>query len=132
MAAIARNGAPEAKEPHTEKSTCINKHPRESQKDFPNEWAATQNSRKLYCVARSVLCELSESERRRTLKEAGENRGVGPAANILIGQRREKSERGDNSDEEKRQNRQRTHAAGVAMRDQHTDKGDSDCNSRNQ
>lgn len=86
----------------------------------------------LYCVAGPVLCELSESERRRALKEAGESWGVGPAANVLSDQRRKQTERRDHSNEEKRQNRQRIPTAGMTVRNQQAHQSDSDCECRNQ
>jgi hypothetical protein len=101
--------------------------------NFSKEWSKAQNSRKLLCKAGPVLWELSDSEGWRALEERGENRSVGRATNVRIGQRREQCERRNYSREEKRQNRQPIRAVpGVAMRNQQAHKRDSDCDCRNQ
>jgi len=76
--------------------------------------------------------DLCEAEGRRTLEEGGQRRGVGRAANVLIGQRRKQAERRDETRKEKRQNRQPISAIGAAMRDQQAQQGDADCDCRNQ
>jgi hypothetical protein len=62
-----------------------------------------------------------------------EDRNLGHAAGVSVGQRREETERGNNSDKEKRQNRHEVHGiSGMLVRDQQQQERKADCDCRNQ
>ena len=68
-----------------------------------------QHEAALHCWA--VSDELGEAERWRALEEGGKRWSLGRATNVFIGQRREQTQRRDESNEEKRQDRQPIRAA---------------------
>jgi hypothetical protein len=95
--------------------------------------AQAQNSPKLSCRAGPVLKELSDLEGWRALEEYGKRWSVWHAARIFISQWREQTQRRDDSNTEKRQNREPIRAtSGMSVRNQQTNKRESDCDCRNQ
>jgi hypothetical protein len=119
------------KKPNTEGSTCISTLA-DHRQNFSKEKSAAAEQQKLFCKAGPVLRELSDSEGWRALEERGKRRSIGHATNIFISQRRKQAEGRDDSNNEKRQNRNPIRAAGVTLRDQHAQEGESDCDCRNQ
>jgi hypothetical protein len=111
----------------------VHLQPRKSQAEILERKPAAADQLKLFCKARPILRKLSDSEGWRALEEGMECRSVGHTARIFIGQRCKQAQRRDDSNKEKRQNRQPIRAATcVAMREQQANKSDSDYDGRNQ
>ena len=111
----------------------MHQHPRESQTELLEGMVQAQNSTKLSCRAGPVLRELSDLEGWRALEEYGKRRSVWHAARIFISQWREQAQGRDDSNTEKRQNSEPIRAtSGMSVRNQQTNKRESDCDCRNQ
>ena len=77
--------------------------------------------------------KLRELERRRTLERGGKMGRVRRAAEIEAGQGRKQAKRGDDADEQKRQDRSEYSMVGMLhMEDEERQHGDGDCDQRSQ
>jgi len=76
---------------------------------------------------------LGELEGWGALEDGGQSRSVGGAAKVFAGQGRKQAQRRNDANQEKRENRHPIRSvAGMGLGDQQADKGDANCEGRNQ